>query len=190
MFRVIDELVDPLGDSFSGDTVAIQAVKAGRVDRNFRRNYAWAKYAADRGRLSKVTVVVSVDGVPAARTAQAVLSAVSGTRLHPVASFYVKSDASDIALAGKVLDALADLQPVAPVEAPGEAPEGNDTPEAVEPAVVEDGGQEDVVAAEAGYESLLNEALATLDASTGSELGGPRRRRKNKGVADGSDSGP
>lgn len=120
-----------LDDSFEGDDVNLLAVSAGRVDRNFRRNYAWAKHAADVGKLKKIVVVVDVDGSDPIHTVGAVQSAVSGVRLHGKAVFLVRggTSAGQIANASQVsaeleatLAAEPEPEPVKPVAKPAVKP--------------------------------------------------------------------
>lgn len=102
-----------LDDSFEGDEVALLAVRGGRVDRNFRRNYAWAKHAVDRGQLKKVVVKVVVNKDSWVHTVSAVASALSGRRLHRLAVFAVDAEVQDIGgnKLTQVLEALKELDP-------------------------------------------------------------------------------
>ncbi|AEF57211.1 hypothetical protein PBI_WINKY_29 [Mycobacterium phage Winky] len=110
---IYDEQVPVLDDTFEGDEVSLLAVRGGRVDRNFRRNYAWAKHAADRGKLKKIVVKVAVNKDSWVHTVGAVTSALSGQRLHPLAAFNVDSDVRDIGgdKLTQVLEALKELSP-------------------------------------------------------------------------------
>lgn len=51
-----------MGDDFDGDTVVLVSNVGGRRDRHFARNYAWAKHAADRGRIDRIVVQVVANG--------------------------------------------------------------------------------------------------------------------------------
>lgn len=114
---VYDEKVAPLNDSFDGDSVALLATVGGKVDKHFRRNYAWAKHAADVGRLKKITVVVSVDGTDWVHSVGAVTSALAGGRLHAAGVFRLHVENLDYADTSKrVLEALKELAPEKPKE--------------------------------------------------------------------------
>lgn len=119
---VYDVQLPVLDDKFVGDEVALLAAVGGRVDRNFRRNYAWAKHAADVGKLKKITVVVDVDSTDVVHTVGAVTSALSGRRLHGDAVFLVRAAARSFEVgvtAAAVEAGLAGLAAEAkPVEAP------------------------------------------------------------------------
>jgi hypothetical protein len=102
-----------LDDGFEGDEVAVLAVRGRKVDPNFRRNYAWAKHAIDRGALKKVVVVVALDRDSWVHTVSAVTSALSGAKLHQGARFKVDAEIADIGgeKLTKVLEALKELEP-------------------------------------------------------------------------------
>lgn len=85
-----DAQLPVLDDEFEGDEVALLAVVGRKVDAHFLRNYAWAKHAADVGKLTKITVTVLVDNSTVAHTVGAVVSALSGQRLHSKAVFDVR----------------------------------------------------------------------------------------------------
>lgn len=87
---VYDAQLPVLDDKFEGSEVALLAVTGGRVDRNFRRSYAWASHAADVGKLDKIVVVVEVDATDVAHTVGAVTQALFGARLHGKAVFDVR----------------------------------------------------------------------------------------------------
>lgn len=105
---VYDEQLPVLDDSFEGDEVALLAVANGVVDKAFRRNYAWAKYAADRGQLKKIIVVVRVGKESHQHMIVSVVSALSGGKLHPAAWFQVEAATPQIS-ADKVAKAAAYL---------------------------------------------------------------------------------
>ncbi|QFG10260.1 holin [Mycobacterium phage DyoEdafos] len=109
---VYDEQLPVLDDSFEGSEVAILAVRGGKVDKNFRRNYAWAKHAVDRGAVRKVVVVVGLGRESWVHTVGAVTSALSGGKLHQGARFKVDSEISDIGgeKLTQVLAALKELE--------------------------------------------------------------------------------
>ncbi|QNO01056.1 hypothetical protein [Mycobacterium phage CELFI] len=111
---IYDEQVAFLSDeNFAGDEVTLLAVRGGKVDKHFRRNYAWAKHAADRGQLKKIVVKVAVNKDTWVHTVGAVTSALSGQRLHPLAAFNVDADVRDIGgdKLTQVLGALKELAP-------------------------------------------------------------------------------
>lgn len=109
---VYDEQLPVLDDSFEGDEVSLLAVRGRKVDPHFRRNYAWAKHAADRGKLKKIVVVVAVTKDNWVHTVGAVTSALSGAKLHTAARFKVDTEIRDIGTdkLTKVLDALNELK--------------------------------------------------------------------------------
>lgn len=143
---VYDEQLPYLDDSFEGTEVAIKAVQGARVDRHFRRNYAWAKYAADRGKLTAITVVVAIDSSGVAHTVAAVRSALSGEVLHPLAGFEFDCPQQYAAKGEQVYDAISAWLPPAPVvevaEVKDEKPSRRERnkPVEVETPTVEDGG--------------------------------------------------
>ncbi|SHT52629.1 Uncharacterised protein [Mycobacteroides abscessus subsp. abscessus] len=140
---VYDEQLPYLDDSFEGTEVAIKAVQGARVDRRFRRNYAWAKYAADRGKLTAITVVVAIDSSDVAHTVQAVRSALSGEVLHPLAGFEFDCPQQYAAKGEQIYDAISVLLPPAPVvEAADEKParKERNKPADAETLTVENGG--------------------------------------------------
>ncbi|AXH67835.1 holin [Mycobacterium phage Bromden] len=108
---VYDEQLPVLDDSFEGDEVVLLAVRGGRVDKTFRRNYAWAKHAADTGKLKQIVVVVALGRDSWLHTVSAVTSALSGAKLHRKARFKVDSEVSEIGgdKLTKVLAALDEL---------------------------------------------------------------------------------
>lgn len=107
---VYDEQLPALDDKFEGDEVALLAVRGGKVDRNFRRSYAWAKHAADAGKLKKVSVVVEITKADWIHTVGAVTSALSGQRLHSAAVFSVRLERPGYSgTAEKVGEALNEL---------------------------------------------------------------------------------
>lgn len=109
---VYDEQLPPLDDKFEGDEVNLLAVRGGKVDRHFRRNYAWAKHAADAGRVKKIAVVVAIDRTDWVHTVGAVTSALSGGRLHVAAEFRVHVENLGYSgTAAKVQEALQELAP-------------------------------------------------------------------------------
>ena len=59
---IFDENIAYVDDSFEGDAITIVSNVGGRKDRKFSRNYAWAKHAADRGRLSSIVIKVGANG--------------------------------------------------------------------------------------------------------------------------------
>lgn len=59
---VYDENSPYLGDGYEGDSVTIVSNVGGRKDRNFARNWSWAKYAADRGVVKRIVVQVVANG--------------------------------------------------------------------------------------------------------------------------------
>lgn len=111
---VFDEQIPALGDEFEGDEVTLLAVRGGRVDKHFRRNYSWAKHAADCGKLKKIRVVVEITAESWVHTVGAVTSALSGQRLHSSGEFRVFSPMSmSVApTAEKVNEALKELAPI------------------------------------------------------------------------------
>lgn len=111
---VFDEQIPALGDEFEGDEVTLLAVRGGRVDKHFRRNYSWAKHAADCGKLKKIRVVVEITADSWVHTVGAVTSALSGQRLHSSGEFRVFSPMSmSVArTAEKVNEALKELAPI------------------------------------------------------------------------------
>ena len=134
---IVDEQSPVLGEGFKGAEVTILATRDTRVDGHFRRNYAWAKHAADRGRLKKITVVVAVGDSDVAHAVQAVRSALSGEVLHAKARFYVRTEGSGFTpLAGQVLDAISPWE-TTEVEAPK-----RERKERVKPVEVEVEGDE------------------------------------------------
>ncbi|QXO14268.1 hypothetical protein SEA_CHASER_27 [Mycobacterium phage Chaser] len=108
---VFDEQLPVLDDSFTGDEVVLLAVRGGKVDKTFRRNYAWAKHAADTGKLKQIVVVVALGRDSWVHTVSAVTSALSGAKLHRKARFKVDSEVFDIGgeKLTKVLAALDEL---------------------------------------------------------------------------------
>lgn len=78
-----------IGDSFEGDTVTLVSNVGGRKDRNFSRNYAWAKHAADCGKIRRIVVKVVANG-ESYRTMDAFRRAVG--KPHPAARSYVDGD--------------------------------------------------------------------------------------------------
>ncbi|MBF9350681.1 hypothetical protein HA138_13020 [Mycobacteroides chelonae] len=111
---VFDEQIPALSDEFEGDEVTLLAVRGGRVDKHFRRNYSWAKHAADCGKLKKIRVVVEITADSWVHTVGAVTSALSGQRLHSSGEFRVFSPMS-MSVAGtaeKVNEALKELAPI------------------------------------------------------------------------------
>ncbi|SHT27371.1 MULTISPECIES: hypothetical protein [Mycobacteroides] len=107
---IYDEQVGPLSDdSLSGYGVALLGVADGRVDKNFRLNYAWAKHAADNGKLTDISVVVLIGNKNWVHTVSAVKSAIGGVPLHPAARFQIKVDVGGSSVvAGNVADALVE----------------------------------------------------------------------------------
>lgn len=103
---VYDSQLPVLDDSFTGSEVALLAVRDGRVDRAFRRNYAWAKHAANTGKLKKFVVVVEVGGADWVHTVGAVQSALTGGLLHPAAKFEVDFKPEFESTADKVYDTI------------------------------------------------------------------------------------
>ncbi|OYN81793.1 hypothetical protein [Mycolicibacterium sphagni] len=115
---VYDEVLPVLSDEFTGDEVAILAARGGRVDRAFRRSYAWAKHALATGELKRLTVVVELNRDSWVHTLGAVNSALSGERLPVGAAFKVDAPVDEIGgqKLTNVLDALNELTPpVVPV---------------------------------------------------------------------------
>lgn len=90
MVLMFDENGGVLNDKVKASDVRLLAVVGGRVDRMFRRNYAVAKHGADCGRVKRITVVVDTDGSDVVHTVGAVVSALSGGRLHDKAVFDVR----------------------------------------------------------------------------------------------------
>lgn len=112
---MFDENGVVLSDKFRAADVRLLAVVGGRVDRMFRRNYAVAKHGADCGRVKRITVVVDTDGSDVVHTVGAVVSALSGARLHGKAVFDVRGG-----WAGPVraeLEALVAVRPKGGVDA-------------------------------------------------------------------------
>lgn len=111
---VFDEQIPALSDEFEDDEVTLLAVRGGRVDKYFRRNYSWAKHAADRGKLSKIRVVVEVTADSWLHTVGAVTSALSGQKLHASGEFRVltPTSVSGGVTAQKVQEALKELAPI------------------------------------------------------------------------------
>ncbi|SIL71447.1 Uncharacterised protein [Mycobacteroides abscessus subsp. abscessus] len=104
---VYDEQISPLDDSYDGDKVAILAAVGRRIDKHFALNYAWAKHAADTGKLKEIAVVVLVDGTNWVHTVAAVRAALAAARLHPAASFRVHVEPGGASTtASKVLEVL------------------------------------------------------------------------------------
>lgn len=114
---VFDEQIPVLSDEFEDDEVTLLAVRGGRVDKHFRRNYSWAKHAADRGKLSKIRVVVEVTADSWVHTVGAVTSALSGQKLHASGEFRVltPTSVSGGVTAQKVQEALKELAPIRPL---------------------------------------------------------------------------
>ncbi|OMC55358.1 hypothetical protein A5747_13260 [Mycobacterium sp. IS-836] len=83
------EDTDYVGDDFDGDVVTLVSNVGGRKDRKFSRNYAWAKHAADRGKIRRIVVKVVANG-ESYRTVDAFRRAV-GTP-HPAARSYVHGE--------------------------------------------------------------------------------------------------
>lgn len=107
---VYDEQLPPLDSKFDGDEVNLLAVRGGKVDKHFRRNYAFAKHAADTGKLKKIAVVVAIDKTDWVHTVGAVTSALSGGRLHSAATFRMHVENLDYAgTSEKVQEALKEL---------------------------------------------------------------------------------
>ncbi|ALF01485.1 hypothetical protein SEA_NICHOLAS_29 [Mycobacterium phage Nicholas] len=106
---VYDEQLPLLDDSFEGNEVNLLAVRGRKVDPHFRRNYAWAKHAIDRGALRKVVVIVALGSDSWVHTVGAVTSALSGQKLHQGARFKVDAEVSDIGT-DKVTQVLAALK--------------------------------------------------------------------------------
>lgn len=122
MSVVYEDQLPVLDDSYEGDEVSLLAVRGGKVDAKFRRNYAWAKYAADAGKLKQITVVVEIDRTDWVHTVGAITSALSGARLHDKAKFSLVVTRFEWAkTAEKVTEALVELVALpAPVPGPVE----------------------------------------------------------------------
>lgn len=127
---IYDAQLPVLDDSFAGDEVALLAVRDGKVDRAFRRNYAWAKHAANAGKLKKFTVVVEVGTADWIHTVGAVQSALTGALLHPAGAFDVRCVARSLSVAQTarvVADKLASWEtapaPVVVEQAPASKPQ-------------------------------------------------------------------
>lgn len=76
-------------DSHEGDTITLVSNVGGRKDRKFSRNYAWAKHAADRGKITDIIVKVVANG-ESYRTIDAFRRAVG--RPHPATRSFVDGD--------------------------------------------------------------------------------------------------
>jgi hypothetical protein len=95
-----------IDDSHEGDTVTLVSNVGGRKDKKFSRNYAWAKHAADRGKLKEIVVKVVANG-ESYRTVDAFRRAVG--RPHPATRVFVDGDAKH-ALA--IVDEVTKIVPV------------------------------------------------------------------------------
>ncbi|CPR88226.1 hypothetical protein [Mycobacteroides abscessus] len=106
---IYDQQIKTLDDSFAGDRVTLLAVADGKVDKHFRLNYAWAKHAADNGKLKSISVVVSVGSASWLHTLAAAKLAIGGVRLHSAAKFQIKVDGGGSSVAaGKVAEGLTE----------------------------------------------------------------------------------
>jgi hypothetical protein len=57
-----NENTDYVSDEHDGDVVTLVSNVGGRKDRKFSRNYAWAKHAADRGKVRRIVIKVVANG--------------------------------------------------------------------------------------------------------------------------------